>query len=286
LLHGGKRWSVAAQNHVDANGNMIAPPGVVFTDDKGIATEYAVDWGAIDIYPTVNTDSYVGTMEWVPGDAKVSFVSRRVDSLRNVVDAGLYTLDVTYDSVTGAPVGAGNLQIRFSTATVNNALYGLVCPAQVYGHHWKPDGTAIAFQWHDPWASSDASRVCTVDSTVGSNGLNVIKIIYNAFGASIAWGSTGKIAFDAFTSNGVALYSIPENGGAVTSLDSARGSSSFFRNTRWSPDGAYVIYNFWTLYGSTSNKPDTSTVRRVNAGGGSVVTLVNSPGWTEISDWR
>jgi len=108
---------------------------------------------------------------------------------------------------------------------------------------WSPDGSKIVC------SASTRSNIFTRLATINSDGKGYRRLIDSVQTGSVAWSSQNKIAFVFSAQGKTYLATINPDGSGLRTLDSL----SLFYNTRWSPDGATLLYSAkdsssWTVY--------------------------------------
>jgi Tol biopolymer transport system component len=137
---------------------------------------------------------------------------------------------------------------------------------------WSPDGTRIAFLHRTTCFSKDID-------VMNANGTHVSRLTNSGFARKLAWGRTGKIAFDpsVFPGEGLSdgeIEVVTVNGATVTRLTNNAANDQF---PAWSPDGTKLAFGSdrdgdFDIYAMNANGTGTTKLSH-----NSVVD--NEPAW-------
>jgi TolB protein len=185
---------------------------------------------------------------WSPSGAKIAFVSNRADQHDEIYVMNANGTGVTRLTTNLPFQGCGGVNRRFEESPT-----------------WSPDGSKLAFL-HKPTCFSNEIDVML------ANGTGRTRLTSAGLAVKVAWGPTGKIAFDPRVEPGVGFSDyeiavVTVNGAAVTRLTS---NSTHDEYPTWSPDGSKLAFE--------GNRSGNFEIYAMNANGSGVTQLTHSGG--------
>ena len=125
-LHAGKRWFPGWQW-----------PNIFALSDAG-------DVVSLEIDPQL--EGVFSDPSWRVGDGSLSWIGRRLDGSGAVVEGGIYTTALLFDTL-GNVTGAGSTELLVSLPLVDRG-DGSIGP-DIATHDWSPDGTQLVYDTRD-----------------------------------------------------------------------------------------------------------------------------------------
>jgi Tol biopolymer transport system component len=183
--------------------------------------------------------------DWSPDGSKIAFVSDRADHDE------IYVMKADGSGVT-------RLTTKLPFQGCGGTSHGSEeAPA------WSPDGSKIAFLHKTTCFSNDID-------VMKANGTGVTRLTNAGLAGSLAWGRTGKIAFDPRVTPGVGFSDgeiavVTVNGATVTRLTSNTANDLF---PAWSPDGTKIAFE--------SDRAGNFEIYAMNANGTGVTRLTHN----------
>jgi hypothetical protein len=224
---------------------------------------------AVQLTDDITLQPKVGSPDWLPGDAQISFTARRWSSAQpgaTVVGGGIYTAALVFGAdgnIIGLDAQPAAPAIAFPLV---EATPGDLWP-ELADYCWDPTGTLVAYAGYgniDLWVA---------------NLLNQHTRIYIGSVYMPQWSpGGGKIAF---AHGGIATINPDGTGFKLIIRNTA--TCSFF-HAHWSPHESHIAYTGQYSNGSTANLD----VFRATATGGSPVNLTGTSALNEYMSggWR
>ncbi|MFN0126189.1 MAG: TolB family protein [Verrucomicrobiales bacterium] len=212
----------------------------------------------VQLTDDVTLQPRVGSTDWVPGGAQISFKGRRWSSAEQgatVVEGGIYTASLAFGT-DGNIVG---LAEQPATAAIPFPLVetppGDPWPALANNFCWNPTGDVVAYE------NAAQNELWLADL------VNVHIRIHSGQAKAPQWSPDGALI--AFT-NGSGIATIKPDGTGYKVIV-PKTSTWFFADVHFSPTGAHIVYTGWQ-----QNASSNSDVFRATAKGTSRVNLTNT----------
>lgn len=275
-VHAGQRWFL--QVNITAgqypNGDPLREIVAVSEDGSDIVTvtsdPFVQPLGDVDGHPEVRwaTDQDVI-------DGKVSFTGRRFDSDGDVVELGIYTVQIAYTNF--GPEAFTQETLAWPVEVDPYSIEPYTVPADpkpnTSTHSWAPDGTTLVY---DQRSGSDLWL-----TTPGSGSQTFL-----TEGFDPEWSPDGTaIAFKAITVGDIRLVA-PDGSNSRFLVDAGWRNHTTLQSARvptWSPDSGFLAYQLYN-HSNGGDTFDTYVIARDGSGNSKISSNIQEG--TSPTAWR